>query len=366
MGKKLSELEEAKEKLQLKINEAEDLNSELGFFNYALYNDLKIIQSQVDDIRHVPHEDVLKYKWSKNACDRYYTAIKYVVEKYDNQIKVETGGGVAAVGLGAGVATLGPTAAMGIATTFGVASTGTAISSLSGAAATNAALAWLGGGALAANGGGMAAGSALLALSGPVGWTIAGLAFASSGILFWKTKKDKEAIEKLFLLINERDQRKYALAISDMRERREKVKKDTGILNDAIKQIGTFGTDYTKMTEMQQDLLGNFYNNMQASAALLLEPIAGLQPDFTEEGFESFLDRHSELREECQNKKNLILYFVNLLYSINTTESDLKLLAKTYSKNKEFCEEMKVENKNVISVELLNIVQLILTEISNK
>ena len=52
----------------------------------------------------------------------------------------------------------------GIATTFGVASTGTAISTLSGAAATNAALAWLGGGALAAGGGGMAAGEAFLTL----------------------------------------------------------------------------------------------------------------------------------------------------------------------------------------------------------
>ena len=61
---------------------------------------------------------------------------------------------------------------MGIATTFGVASTGTAISALSGAAATNAALAWLGGGALAVGGGGMAAGNAFLALAGPVGCAI--------------------------------------------------------------------------------------------------------------------------------------------------------------------------------------------------
>ena len=55
----------------------------------------------------------------------------------------------------------------GVATAFGVASTGTTISAASGAAATNAALAWLGGGALAAGGGGMAAGSAprLLVLS---------------------------------------------------------------------------------------------------------------------------------------------------------------------------------------------------------
>ena len=52
--------------------------------------------------------------------------------------------------------------AMWIATTWGTAGTGTAISSLSGAAATNAAMAWLGGGTVASGGGGMAAGAALL------------------------------------------------------------------------------------------------------------------------------------------------------------------------------------------------------------
>ena len=52
---------------------------------------------------------------------------------------------------------LGPSEAIGIAITFEVASTGTAISTLSGAAATNVALVWLGGGALAAGSGGIAA-----------------------------------------------------------------------------------------------------------------------------------------------------------------------------------------------------------------
>lgn len=47
-------------------------------------------------------------------------------------------------------------------TTFGVASTGTAISGLSGAAAHNATLAFLGGGSLASGGGGMALGAASL------------------------------------------------------------------------------------------------------------------------------------------------------------------------------------------------------------
>ena len=77
---------------------------------------------------------------------------------------------------------MGPSAAMAVATTFGTASTGTAISALSGAAATNAALAWLGGGAIAAGGGGMAAGSTLLALAGPVGWGVSGCVLVGSGL----------------------------------------------------------------------------------------------------------------------------------------------------------------------------------------
>ena len=89
---------------------------------------------------------------------------------------------------GAAVASVAPTAAMWVATTFGTASTGTAISTLSGAAASNAALAWLGGGALAAGGGGTAAGGALLALAGPIGWTVAGASLFVSIALFTKKK----------------------------------------------------------------------------------------------------------------------------------------------------------------------------------
>lgn len=67
-------------------------------------------------------------------------------------------GGAKAVG----AAAAGYGGAMGLATSVGVASTGTLIGSLSGAAAWNATLAWLGGGSLAAGGGGMALGSIVL------------------------------------------------------------------------------------------------------------------------------------------------------------------------------------------------------------
>ena len=92
------------------------------------------------------------------------------------------------------ISTLGPTAAMAVATTFGTAATGTAISTLSGVAATNAALAWLGGGAIAAGGGGMAAGSALLALAGPIG-IVVGAGIAIGGGFNARTKNNKAAAE---------------------------------------------------------------------------------------------------------------------------------------------------------------------------
>lgn len=65
----------------------------------------------------------------------------------------------------AGSIAMAALAASGIystAMTVGVASTGTAISTLSGAAATNATLAWLGGGSLAAGGFGIAGGTVIL------------------------------------------------------------------------------------------------------------------------------------------------------------------------------------------------------------
>lgn len=118
------------------------------------------------------------------------------IEKEINEINgVPTAMAGAGTLAGAGIAAFAPTAAMGIATTFGTASTGVAISTLSGAAATKAALAWLGGGALAAGGAGMAAGETLLALAGPIGWTIGGVALAGSGLLL--NIKNKEAAEKM-------------------------------------------------------------------------------------------------------------------------------------------------------------------------
>lgn len=84
------------------------------------------------------------------------------------QIENTLTAGQAAINATKGVAS-GVSTALGawaLVSTFGTASTGTAIGTLSGVAATNATLAWFGGGAVAAGGAGMAGGA--LALGGLV------------------------------------------------------------------------------------------------------------------------------------------------------------------------------------------------------
>lgn len=200
MSKKKSKLKLAQEQAEAAVNKTNEKIGKLGENTSQIYDELNTLQLLFEAIRNVPNDKHLEYERLKKIRLGWKQQADKIEADYKNAVAKNAGKGAAGIGVGVAVAALGPTAAMGIATTFGVASTGTAISTLSGAAATNAALAWLGGGALAAGGGGMAAGNALLALAGPVGWAIAGVALLSSGILLWKGKSDKDCLEDIFLL----------------------------------------------------------------------------------------------------------------------------------------------------------------------
>lgn len=176
--------------------------------------------------------------------------------------------------LGVTVATLGPTAAMGVATTFGVASTGTAISSLTGAAANSAALAWLGGGSVAAGGGGVAAGNAFLALAGPVGWGIAGAMLTASvgaGVVANRKNEEvaKEAIE---------EQKKVELLA---RQLKEKVIEVTELIELTGKQtegiylanLSLTGMDYSLFTDDEKYQAGALVNSTLSLTAMVNKEI---------------------------------------------------------------------------------------------
>lgn len=362
MNKKKTKLQIAADTVELLVKQTNSKINELGTYTYTLYKSLTLIQTQFDKIRNIPYDKLLEYQTIKEVRLTWKQQVDKIENDYETAAKVNIGGGAAGATLGVGVATLGPTAAMGIATTFGVASTGTAISALSGAAATNAALAWLGGGALAAGGGGMAAGNALLALAGPIGWAIAGVTLIGSGLLFWKAKSDKNKLEEIFLLISKRDQTSYSQAIVELNERISRIKEEAKKLEAAILEIGSFGTDYSQMTEAQQYTLGAYVNLMNASTQLLVNPILGLQPKFTQKDLEAFISCNvmiTTMSEHYINHKSLIIYMANLLYKIDTEESNRKLLSNSFRNNKEFLKKMQLCKKD-IDLDLFNLVDMVL------
>lgn len=180
------------------------------------------------------------------------------------------GGAGAGIAAGAAVAFMAPTAAMWVATTFGTASTGAAISTLSGAAATNAALAWLGGGALSAGGGGMVAGNALLAMAGPVGWTVAGATLLTSILLFSrkrakinKEKNDEiESVKKNTEMIKEMDAQINQIL-------QETIGVRNGLNETYMQCLSSYGKDYMTFSDTQKRQLGALVNHTKTLSALL-------------------------------------------------------------------------------------------------
>lgn len=345
--KKKTKIQLAQDKAQFAINKTNDKIEELGEHTNVLYQALTNIQELFDRIRNVPSEKKLQYEKLRQIRLNWKQQAEKIEKDYKDTVVKNAGAGAAGAGLGVAVVAMGPTAAMGVATTFGVASTGTAISALSGAAATNAALAWLGGGALVAGGGGMAAGEAFLALAGPIGWTIAGVSLAASGLLFWKSKKDKNCIESVFMSISERDVKSYELAIVELNERITRIIDEREKLNNAIDNIQAFGLDYNKMTEAQQYELGAYVNLMLASTQLLINPIKGLLPKYSMKDFEEYIswcDRKVK-KSLCKKYKNFIVSLANFLYKIELNDHDKKLLWKSMRKNKEMLKSMDISKK---------------------
>ncbi|WP_042356713.1 hypothetical protein [Bacillus rubiinfantis] len=245
------------------VERYEKIANDLGENTNVLYKErekaiklVKLIEERINKLANTPKEFKVTLKKIEIEVENFKTK-QQEIKKAEVEAKAAAGGsgaGATLSALGVAVATMGPTAAMGIATTFGVASTGTAISTLSGAAATNAALAWLGGGALAAGGGGMSAGSAFLALAGPVGWTIAGVMLAGSvGSGLFASHKNKQTANKLIA----------------ERENLEKIIRKFNNMNSEVKAlVGTTNTQITGVSKAEKALIGSDYSQFSKDEKL--------------------------------------------------------------------------------------------------
>lgn len=354
---KKTDLQIIQDYVEVAVNEVNKVIEELGEQSISLYDTLTNIQELFDKIRNVPSKKKLQIEKLNQRRNNWKQQAEKIERDYQKAANKNIGTGVAGASLGVAVVTMGPTIAMGVATTFGVASTGTAISTLSGAAATNAALAWLGGGTLAAGGGGMALGQNLLYFTGPVGWTIAGVSLAVSGLIFWISKSNKKTLENIFISAGQRDIKSYELAIVELKERIARVIDERKKLNAAIDVIQTFGTDYSLMTEAQQYELGAYVNLMYSSTQLLTNPIRGLMPRFSIDDFYNFLSwkDNKETSDVCEEYKKVILMLTNLLYNIELDDKEKIVLWKSLRKNKQILDSMKISSK-IFNDEILDIV----------
>ena len=265
-----------------KLKEAEAAYNQLGIeantLATNLYNSRKFAANAIDRIElyinmlaNSPKEFQREIGEIQVSIKDFHEAMNIEKENASANIKAGAVAGAGAA-IGGAIATMGPTAAMAIATTFGTASTGTAIASLSGAAATNAALAWLGGGALAAGGGGMAAGNAFLALAGPVGWGIAGVLAVGGGIFAsHKNKKTANLANESYLEIVRRKAQLIPMKekLCSLIARTDELRKGLNI----TMMVNTYPKDYLQFNQTQKENLLSLINNARAMGQLINERI---------------------------------------------------------------------------------------------
>ena len=277
ISEKLSELDRMLESTIIEYNDAYTLMNDKGIQLFVertrAIDTIALVETIVNSIANKPKKFDTEFEEININKKQFTDSCEFAERELQAARHAATGAG-AGLAAGASVAFMAPTAAMWIATTFGTASTGAAISTLSGAAATNAALAWLGGGALAAGGGGMAAGNALLALSGPIGWSIAGATLLSS-ILIFTTKKSKLNKQKneeiLALKENIEAVREMDAKISMILVETEKIRK--GLCEMLIKTLSLYEADYSNFENEQKLLLGALVNNTKALSVMFTKTI---------------------------------------------------------------------------------------------
>ena len=106
------------------------------------------------------------------------------------------------------------------------------------------------------------------------------------------------------------------------------------------------------MKESEQYELGAYVNLMLASTQLLVNPIKGLLPKYSEKDFEEFSKKNDGL---IIKNRNLIISFANFLYKIELDENDKKLLYRKLKLNKEVLKGINISKKD-FSFDMFNMV----------
>ena len=188
-----------------------------------------------------------------------------------------------------------------------------------------------------------------------------------------------------------RDSKSYKLASVEIKERIKRIISETEALNDAANDISSFGTDFDSMSTQQQLTLGSYVNLMVSAKQLLVNPILGLMPKYTDSDLNQYIDSHDYLdlsnTDDLErylrllkkgedfdggyyiidrngsfsevSKRSLLISLANLLWRIQLDDKDRKLLASSLKKNDKFVEAAHI-TKDFVDESLLTNVQRIL------
>ena len=308
----------------------EDLNlnkiPKLGVEVKKLYDKINEMNEVINGIRNIPEELELKRFKINQVLDNWKFKIEEIEKDYNDSTFKSAGYGAAGAAAGFAFVSMAPTVAMGIATTFGVASTGTAISALSGAAANRA----------------------LLALAGPIGWGIAGLSVLCAGFFYWSAKNEKETLENMFIKISSNSEKKIQLGIVEINERIEFIHYEVELLEKLHYEILAYHKDYNNLTDGQKFKLGSCVNTMQASKILITEPIKALMQNFDDNDYIYYNGNANDVK-----KKNLFVLLANMLENIYLNEEERKLLVKVIKNNDDFFKNDNIRKEDM-TLELLN------------
>jgi uncharacterized protein YaaW (UPF0174 family) len=253
------------------LNKLEEEQNGLNDLRNKSSNEIfKIVANYINSLANSPKEFDNSYSKLKQELSVFFDEninFEQLEKEATNEcVNKVSGGALAGIGIGA----LGPVALTTAVSTFGTASTGVAISSLSGAAATNATVAWIGGGSIASGGAGIAGGKALLALAGPIGWAVAG-GFALKAGIDYSNKNKKiiaEANEKIDQLKEKNENCNYRIRNTTNTIEQTKTYFDE-ILKLVIKLKNNAPKNYLEFNQHQEKELTALINNVNSFSKLL-------------------------------------------------------------------------------------------------
>ena len=280
------DLEEAVDSFNRAKNNMDNLLEDIQEYAFSLYEERKLTVKCLQEFRTVVSKIQNCPITIIKSCDRAIESASLISEAWELEDNGNSGGpeimknsskaasvvGVTGALAGSLTATLGPSSLMALATTFGTASTGTAISALSGVAASNAALAWLGGGVVAAGGAGVAGGSFILSLLGPIGIGIAGV--TTLGSIFLSRAKNDKNCEEIRSKVVEIKKVNYNLgkakkSLKEVLEKTQSVKDSLDFKELSKSKIDYYSKDFPKERLFELASLAKLLGKMTAEEITL-------------------------------------------------------------------------------------------------